>query len=332
MDYSDLTVPQLKDILKEYGVHGYSGKRRDELIAMLEAVIPSYDEIASPEDEAIFSQVGLSPETEYPLIEETPPQEYASIPRHLTSTLSDRGPGLVLRKSDPRISKGPTVPVLRAELKERGARGYTLKTKSELESEREQYHPLTQYISPDEVSRYREDVTRVLEAIGWSRSELDEKPLGELEDILRYEQPPLRLPTPQPPRASRITLPHSSHHLAPPPSPFAPPTDNEIEDLSQRRLNIITELEDLGWSIEELRGKPIDELEEMLQHEHVIPRTRQQHAELPAPEDNRQLPPMDKLTITELRELAQEADIEDYALMSRSELLRILKEIASGMR
>jgi len=33
--YTDWTVPELKDRARELGLHGYSDKRKDELIAML---------------------------------------------------------------------------------------------------------------------------------------------------------------------------------------------------------------------------------------------------------------------------------------------------------
>lgn len=323
MEYSHYTVSQLRDILKERGVRGYSGKRRDELIDMLESVPSVPPEYPAPPHD-------ITPETEYPLIEDTPSQEYAPVPRHLTPTLGILAPGLILRSSDPRLSEGPTRPTLKEDLKERGARGYSRDTKSELEKEFQQYHPLEfpKHVTPENMARYREDLVRILEAMGWSRSELDDQPLGELEDLVHYNQPPLRLPTPQPSRASRITRPRSSYHLESPLSPFAPPTESEIEDLPQRRLNIITALENLGWTFEDLRGKPIEELEEIFHYEHIIP--RQQHPIIAERYANQQLPPMDKLTMTELRELAKEANIENYALMSRSELLRLLKEIAYG--
>ena len=36
MAYTNLTVDKLKDLLRERGIRGYSGKRKAELIAMLE--------------------------------------------------------------------------------------------------------------------------------------------------------------------------------------------------------------------------------------------------------------------------------------------------------
>ena len=319
-----MTVPQLISTLREQGVTGYSGKTKEELITMLEE-----SQSIEPETTTPFPD---SYETEYPLIEETPLQEYAPSPRRLTYSLNPIAPGVILRSSDPRLSKGPTRPTLREEVKDIGIRRYSRETKPELEKTIQEYHPLKfpEHITPETIAEYREEVIRVLEELGWSPEELEDKALGELEDILQYEQPPLRLPTERPPRASRVSKPPRLARLTPAPSPFAPPTDKEIEDLAQRRLNILMELQNLGWTLDQLRGKPILELEEMLQREHVIPRP--QHPTVAERFVYPELAPMEKLTITELRELAQEAGIEDYSLMSRSELLRLLKEIASGMK
>lgn len=321
---SRMTVPQLISTLREQGVTGYSGKTKEELITMLE-------ESQSIEPETI-TPFPDSYETEYPLIEETPLQEYAPSPRRLTYSLNPIAPGVILRSSDPRLSKAPTRPTLREEVKDIGIRRYSRETKPELEKTLQEYHPLKfpEHITPETIAKYREDIIHILEEIGWSPEELEDKALGELEDMLQYEQPPLRLPISILPRKSRISKPPRIARLTPAPSPFAPPTDNEIEDLPQRRLNILMELQNLGWTLDQLRGKPMSELEEMLQREQVIPRP--QHPTVAERLVYPELAPMEKLTITELRELAQEAGIEDYALMSRSELLRLLKEIASGMK
>ena len=40
MEYGDHTVPRLRELLKEWGVRGYSRKRKAELIAILRATEP----------------------------------------------------------------------------------------------------------------------------------------------------------------------------------------------------------------------------------------------------------------------------------------------------
>ena len=49
MEYEDHVVPRLREILRERGVRGYSGKKKAELIAMLRASDPQPPSRASPQ-------------------------------------------------------------------------------------------------------------------------------------------------------------------------------------------------------------------------------------------------------------------------------------------
>ena len=50
MAYVDFTVDRLKNLLRERGIRGYSGKKKAELIAMLEQHTPAIPTVLTPSD------------------------------------------------------------------------------------------------------------------------------------------------------------------------------------------------------------------------------------------------------------------------------------------